>query len=237
MFSAECPGRRYCGWNLDIADGTFDFFNPSLTPAANAGLRVDFGFASVGMEFRHESVNDQPGTAIALGRVLNEGATKVVAGRSISSLFGALDLPLLTSLEADLAAREEHYSGIGNNLRPQITLSWRPNQVRCGRHLYRALQGLGVRPMGRVRGFERLGLHFPDLRRRAGPALEGIDCRRMRKRGLGRATVRTLCHQAPPYDSAALLAGTYAPPTSAPFDVFTYDDFGRMIDFHASCSF
>jgi iron complex outermembrane receptor protein len=136
----------------DIANGSFDFLNPSLTPAANAGLGIDYGFASVakldtvgakgsgglfnlpggmanvavGVEFRHESVNDQPGAAIAEGLVMNEGATKVVAGRSISSMFAELDLPFLKSLEADLAVREEHYSDIGNNLRPQITLRWQP---------------------------------------------------------------------------------------------------------------
>lgn len=136
----------------DIANGSFDFLNPALTPAANAALGVDYGFASVakldtlgakgsgglfdlpggranvavGVEFRHESVDDQPGAAIADGLVMNEGATKVVAGRSISSLFAELDLPVLKSLDADLALREEHYSDIGNNLRPQMTLRWQP---------------------------------------------------------------------------------------------------------------
>jgi iron complex outermembrane receptor protein len=50
-------------------------------------------------------------------------------------------------------------------------------------------------------------------------------------------SVVNLFNRAPPYDSAALLSGTYSPPTSAPFDVFTYDDLGRMIDLHVSFSF
>jgi iron complex outermembrane receptor protein len=138
--------------SADIANGTFDFLDPSQTPGANAALGIDFGFASiakldtlgakasgglfelpggksniaVGLEFRHESVNDQPGAAIAEGLVMNEGATKVVAGRSIYSVFAELDLPVLKSLDADLAVREEHYNDIGNNFRPQLTLRWQP---------------------------------------------------------------------------------------------------------------
>jgi iron complex outermembrane recepter protein len=42
-------------------------------------------------------------------------------------MYGEFDFPIVKSLDLDLAAREEHYSGaIGSNLRPQATLRWQP---------------------------------------------------------------------------------------------------------------
>ena len=137
----------------DIADGAFDFLDPAATPAANAALGITETFGSVakldtldlkgskelfdlpggpmtfaiGMELRHESVDDQPGAALAGGQVMNAGVTTVIASRNVYAAFGEFDFPLFKSLDADLALREEHYSGnIGNNLRPQVTLRWQP---------------------------------------------------------------------------------------------------------------
>ncbi|HEV2700440.1 MAG TPA: TonB-dependent receptor [Steroidobacteraceae bacterium] len=137
----------------DIADGAFDFLNPASTPAANAALGITETFASVakldsldlkgskalfdlpggpltlaiGMELRHESVDDKPGAALAGGEVMNSGVTRVVASRNVYAAFGEFDFPILKSLDADLALREEHYSGnIGDNLRPQVTVRWQP---------------------------------------------------------------------------------------------------------------
>jgi iron complex outermembrane receptor protein len=138
--------------SADIANGSFNFLNPALTPAANDALRIESGFASVakldtfdlkgstglfdlpggamsvavGTELRHESVDDQPGAALASGLVLNSGVTTVIASRSIYAAFGEFDFPVLKSLGADLALREEHYSDAGSNLQPQVTVRWQP---------------------------------------------------------------------------------------------------------------
>ncbi|MGH9527809.1 MAG: TonB-dependent receptor domain-containing protein, partial [Terriglobales bacterium] len=136
----------------DIANGSFDFLDPAATPAANAGLRVASTFgsvakldtldvdasgalvnlpagplkAAVGTEFRHQSVDDEPGAAQAQGLVLSTGVTRVAASRNIYALFGEFDVPILKSLDADLAVRGEQYSDVGTNLRPQVTLRWQP---------------------------------------------------------------------------------------------------------------
>jgi iron complex outermembrane receptor protein len=137
----------------DIANGSFNFLNPALTPAANAALAIQDTFSSVakldtfdlkgsgklfdlpggsekvavGAEVRHESVDDEPGTALATGLVFDTGATRVVGSRDVYAGYGEFDFPILRSLDADLALREEHYSGnIGDNLRPQYTLRWQP---------------------------------------------------------------------------------------------------------------
>jgi iron complex outermembrane receptor protein len=93
----------------DIANGAFDFLAPGSTPAANAALGITETFASVakldtldlkgskelfelpggpmtlviGMELRHESVDDQPGPALAGGEVMNAGVTTVIASRNV----------------------------------------------------------------------------------------------------------------------------------------------------------
>lgn len=137
----------------DIANGAYNFLNPALTPAASAALAVTNSFAAiskldsldlnasgklfnlpggpvklaVGGEVRHESVNDQPRGALAAGVVLNEGATRVVAARTIGAIFGELDLPILDSLDLDVALRDEHYTDVGTTpWRPQYTLRWQP---------------------------------------------------------------------------------------------------------------
>jgi iron complex outermembrane recepter protein len=137
----------------DIADGAYDFLDPASTPAANAALRITESYASVakldtfdlkgskglfdlpggpmtlavGTEVRHESVDDQPGAALESGEVMNYGVTTVVASRNVYAAFGEFDFPILKSLDADLALRDEYYSGnIHNNLRPQVTVRWQP---------------------------------------------------------------------------------------------------------------
>jgi len=136
----------------DIANGSYSFLDPESTPAANAGLRLQYGFGSVakldtvdakgtgpifqlpggaaslaiGAEFRHETVDDEPGTAISSGLVLNEGVTRIVAGRSIEAVFAELDMPLTKTVEADIAAREEHYTDVGSRFNPQVWMRWQP---------------------------------------------------------------------------------------------------------------
>jgi iron complex outermembrane receptor protein len=146
----------------DIANGSYDFLDPALTPAANDALRITDSFASVakldtldlkgstalfnlpggqakmalGVEARYQSVDDQPGAAAAAGLIFNTGSTRVVGSREIYSAFGEFDFPLLTSLDADFAVREEHYSDVGNNVRPQLTLRWQPLREITMRAVY-----------------------------------------------------------------------------------------------------
>jgi iron complex outermembrane receptor protein len=146
----------------DIANGSFNFLNPAQTPAANDALRITDTFASVakldtldlkgsgtlfnlpggpmkmalGAEARHQSVDDQPGSAAAAGLIFNTGSTRVVGSRDIYSAFGEFDFPFLPSLDADFAVREEHYSDVGNNVRPQLTLRWQPLREITMRAVY-----------------------------------------------------------------------------------------------------
>jgi len=135
-----------------IQIGSFDFLNPSLTPSANNAIGVNFEIDSVskldtvgakgtralyalpagplevalGAEFRHESIVDNPPPILNSGNVLGEGLAAVNGGRSVYAAYGELSAALLRGLDADLAAREEHYSDVGGNFSPQAGLRWQP---------------------------------------------------------------------------------------------------------------
>jgi len=149
-------GRNYIDApNLaaEIANGSFSFLNPLSTPAANAALNITDAYSSVakldtvdlkgsgalfdlpggpmkiavGTEFRNESVDLVPGAASAAGDVLSTGFTEVVASRNVWAVFAELDFPILKSLDADIALRDEHYSDVGStSVRPQYTLRYQP---------------------------------------------------------------------------------------------------------------
>jgi len=136
----------------EIQNGSFSFLNPLSTPAAANALRVDYDNSAVakldtlglkasagifdlpagkvttagGLEFRHESVDDEAGSALKQGLVLRTGVTTVIASRDIEAAFGEFDVPILKSLDADVAGRWEHYEGTGSNFSPQVTVRYQP---------------------------------------------------------------------------------------------------------------
>jgi len=145
----------YNGINVSALDnaittGSYNFLYP--TASQSAALRQDFAYAgiskldtlgakgsgevfslpagkvsvAVGTEFRHESINNQPDANLQNGEILGFGTQTVIGGRSVYSGFGEVTLPILKSLELDLAGREEHYSDVGGNFSPQASLRWQP---------------------------------------------------------------------------------------------------------------
>ncbi|MFZ6724747.1 TonB-dependent receptor plug domain-containing protein [Undibacterium sp. MH2W] len=83
------------------------------------------GFAW-GTQFSHESIDDVPDAVMAAGNIANYGATSSKASRSVYSAYGEFDIPVLKTLEMQLALRGDHYSDFGNSVNPKIALAWRP---------------------------------------------------------------------------------------------------------------
>lgn len=135
-----------------IANGSYNFLNPSQTPAANNALRTSFNSSSVseletiglkasgdlfslpagplqaavGYEFRHESIVETPDQLITSGQILGYGSTKVDGSRDVNAVFGELVVPIIKDMEADLAVREEDYSDAGQNFSPKLSLRYQP---------------------------------------------------------------------------------------------------------------
>ncbi|HTV85116.1 MAG TPA: TonB-dependent receptor [Dyella sp.] len=151
----------YQGLLNAVADGSYNFANPSANTAAvrnavappysvtnNANMDVfDFnvnrelfdlpggplGFAS-GVQFRHESQLENqlnPG-----GIYQGLGDTFIVGSRNVSGIYTEFDMPLLDSLELDASGRFDHYPRVGNDYSPKAGFKWKPTDWLAIRATY-----------------------------------------------------------------------------------------------------
>ena len=50
----------------------------------------------------------------------------ISASRNVWAVYGELNIPIVKTLEADVAVRYEHYSDFGNTTNPKVSLRWQP---------------------------------------------------------------------------------------------------------------
>lgn len=98
------------------------------------------GFA-LGVEYRHESLDDRPDPLAKSGQILGQGITETEGSRHQFAVFGELALPLTRTIEAQLALRNDKYSDFGNALTPKVGLKFKPTPE----FLLRANWGRGFR--------------------------------------------------------------------------------------------
>lgn len=150
-----------------LADGSYNFLDPRSTPAVTDALRINptrrslskldlfdakvsgelfslpagpVGFAAGG-EVKRESISDRPDFLITNGNVLGQGATKTEGARNVQAVYSEFNVPVVKSLEASVAAREDHYSDFGSAFSPKIGLKWKP----VDQLLFRATASKGFR--------------------------------------------------------------------------------------------
>ena len=116
-------------------DGTLRAGTSSMTSldfiASNEVMALPSGPVSlaVGLSARREELTQTSDPALASGDVLNLSATPSLSGaRNIFALFGEVNVPLVRTLEANLAVRYDHYSDFGGTTNPQVSLRWQPTQ-------------------------------------------------------------------------------------------------------------
>ncbi|PFH12235.1 iron complex outermembrane receptor protein [Collimonas sp. PA-H2] len=85
------------------------------------------GFAW-GTQASHESIDDRPDPLTVANKIAGAGANSSKASRSVYSLYGEFNVPLMKQLEMQLALRGDHYSDFGNSINPKIALAWRPSE-------------------------------------------------------------------------------------------------------------
>jgi iron complex outermembrane receptor protein len=85
---------------------------------------------ALGAEHRKEKLDDQNAPVLSSGDVLGGGGNfqDTHASRNVQGLFGELSIPILTNLEAQLAARYDKYSDFGNTTNPKVALRWTPTK-------------------------------------------------------------------------------------------------------------
>jgi iron complex outermembrane receptor protein len=135
----------------DINDGAYNFLDPSkntnavryaLSPVMSSdstsnetsldasATREVFdlpgGAAQIGVggQYRTENLNSPSFNANQQGQDYQNSYAS--GSRSIASVFAELDMPILTTLEADLSGRFDHYSDFGNTGNPKLGLKWTP---------------------------------------------------------------------------------------------------------------
>ncbi len=87
------------------------------------------GTASIalGTEVRHEHMAFTPSALLASGELRGDAPTTAFGGsRTVIAAFSEVDLPISKQLEAQLAARYDHYSDFGSSTNPKVGLRWAP---------------------------------------------------------------------------------------------------------------
>jgi outer membrane receptor protein involved in Fe transport len=81
---------------------------------------------ATGLEYREESINDSPDDQFQRGLIYGTEAVTAEASRDNWSAFVEFSIPVLESLELNLAARYDDYSDFGNTTNPKISTRWEP---------------------------------------------------------------------------------------------------------------
>jgi outer membrane receptor protein involved in Fe transport len=81
---------------------------------------------AAGLEFRDESVSDQPDDQFVRGLIFGTEAVSAAAQRDNWSAFVEFSVPLAETLELQLAARHDDYSDFGSSTNPKVALRWAP---------------------------------------------------------------------------------------------------------------
>lgn len=152
--SLDTQQYGYINYNAlinSINNGTYNFINPSLNSAAVRSMLApgynktstsdlnaldlsanralfdlpggSFGMAT-GVQLRHEAQADP--TLNPDNEFQGLGNAQTNGSRNVAGAYLEFDAPLLTSLEADLSGRVDHYSDIGTEFAPKLGLKWKP---------------------------------------------------------------------------------------------------------------
>jgi iron complex outermembrane recepter protein len=134
-----------------ILNGTYNFFNPTAGAIKPDQLRLDTvdnakssytiwdlkgsgelaQMASgplamaAGVEYRREERNASPDSLKQEGEVVGFGAASADGSRNVTSIYGELSIPILRTLETQLAVRTDRYSDYGNSTTPKVGAKWK----------------------------------------------------------------------------------------------------------------
>jgi iron complex outermembrane recepter protein len=97
--------------------------------ASKAVYRLPAGFLAIafGAEARREELQNQYSPFVTSGDISQAMDLQSAAGsRSVQALFVEASIPIARGLEAQVAARYDHYSDFGNTVNPKLALRWQP---------------------------------------------------------------------------------------------------------------
>ncbi len=85
---------------------------------------------ALGLEGRKEKLDQTPAPVLSTGDLSGFGGNiKAVSGsRDIKAIYAEANVPILKSVEANLAVRSDDYSDFGRTNNPKASLRWQPNR-------------------------------------------------------------------------------------------------------------
>jgi iron complex outermembrane receptor protein len=135
---------------------------------------------ALGGEFRQEKFKADPAYSLQIGDNANYGGNflPVDKSRDVSAAYAELSVPVVKTLDADLALRYDHYQGTGSKTTPKFTVRWHPTE----QFLMRGSYGKGFRAPSltelyspNTQGVTAAGLNDP-ARCVAGNPDPSLDC-------------------------------------------------------------
>ena len=119
---------------------------------------------AVGVDFRKEDLEQSSASVLGTGDLSGYGGgiLPVSGSRDVKAAYAEVNIPILRSLEADLAARTDDYSDFGRTNNPKVSLRWQPNRDV----LFRSSYG---------KGFLAPSLYQLDLPRQPGVSQTGLS--------------------------------------------------------------
>lgn len=81
---------------------------------------------AAGVEYRDEHVSDVPDDQFQRGLIFGTEAVSAAASRNNWSAFVEFSVPLVESVELQLAGRYDKYSDFGDTINPKVALRWAP---------------------------------------------------------------------------------------------------------------
>ena len=138
-----------------IADGSYNFLNPSANTAATYNrLKAEYQrrgdstikqwdakatselmqlpagplAIAVGAETRKESLNDIADDILIKGDVLGRGSSRAKGSRTLTSGYAEFNVPVIRNLELQIAGRIDRYSDFGSSSTPKLAFRWTPQR-------------------------------------------------------------------------------------------------------------
>ena len=81
---------------------------------------------AVGLERRYEKVEDRADPLSEQSKIVSSGGTSSDGSRSLTSAYVEFSVPVIESLEAQVALRHENYSDFGTTTKPKVAFRFQP---------------------------------------------------------------------------------------------------------------
>jgi outer membrane receptor protein involved in Fe transport len=114
----ETTTTRYGSSTMQSLDGTV---SGELFELSSGYVSAAFGF-----ETRREKIEDNPDSQYIRGEIFGTEATQANGDRDNTAVFAEFSVPVLDTLELQLAVRYEDYSDFGTTTDPKVAFRWAP---------------------------------------------------------------------------------------------------------------